>query len=308
MLIQETPAELAVGVWMLGTKAYPVYLIRAQGESALVEGGISALGPVLEAQLANLGVGPGDVHLAILTHAHPDHVMALPRLRAMFPGLKVAASGAASAMLGVEKAVAFFRQIDAALTDALRKAGQITADGAITPLEENRIAVDRVLHDGDTVAIGDRSWTVLETPGHSDCSISLFEPASGVAIISDATGYLLPSGDGWWPNYFTGYEAYVRSIERLAALNAEVVCLSHNGAVRGRDAVREYFAGALDSTRRYHQRIVDETKAGKPARQIAEELGTEIHALTPILPLDFFQKNCSLLIKQSLKHEGLAPA
>ena len=48
-----------------------------------------------------------------------------------------------------------------------------------------------------------------------------------------------------------------------------------------------------------------ETKAGKPVRQIAEELGAEIHRQTPLLPLDFFQKNCGLLVKQSLKHEGL---
>ena len=41
-------------------------------------------------------------------------------------------------------------------------------------------------------------------------------------------------------------------------------------------------------------------------RQLAEELGAEIHAQTPLLPLDFFQKNCGLLVKQSLKHEGLA--
>jgi hypothetical protein len=43
-------------------------------------------------------------------------------------------------------------------------------------------------------------------------------------------------------------------------------------------------------------------------RQLAEELGAEIHQHTPLLPLDFFQKNCGLLVKQSLKHEGIAPA
>ncbi len=50
-----------------------------------------------------------------------------------------------------------------------------------------------------------------------------------------------------------------------------------------------------------------ETKAGQPVRQIAEELGTEIHRQTPVLPLDFFQKNCGVMVKQSLKHEGLGP-
>ena len=44
-----------------------------------------------------------------------------------------------------------------------------------------------------------------------------------------------------------------------------------------------------------------------PLRQLAEEFGAEIHRQAPLLPLDFFQKNCGLLVKQSLKHAGLSP-
>ena len=53
-------------------------------------------------------------------------------------------------------------------------------------------------------------------------------------------------------------------------------------------------------------RIAAEARSGKPARQIGEELGAEIHEKTPVLPLDFFQKNCSLLVKQSLRVAGIA--
>ena len=123
--------------------------------------------------------------------------------------------------------------------------------------------------------------------------------------VSDATGYYLPQDHSWWPNYFSGYADYVRSIERLAGLGAEVLCLSHNGVIEGADDVADYFRDALAATRQYHDRIVAEAKAGKPARQIAEALGTEIHAKAPLLPLDFFQKNCGLLVKLSLKHEGI---
>jgi glyoxylase-like metal-dependent hydrolase (beta-lactamase superfamily II) len=306
MFVKEPPVEVGGNVWMLGTMAYPVYLVRGQGEGAIIEGGISALKPILAEQLGGLGVGPDFVRQLVITHAHPDHVMAVPILRQMFPGASVVASAPAAATLGVDKAVAFFRQIDTALTGALHQAGQI-AEASPPPDMENRVAVERVVRDGDTISLGGSSWTVLETPGHSDCSISLHDPAEGVLVISDATGYFLPSQDGWWPNYFTDYAAYLRSMERLAALDAEFLCLSHNGAVKGREAIREYFAGAIEATRKYHQRIVDETKAGKPTRQLAEELGAEIHRLTPVLPVDFFQKNCGLLVKQSLKYAEAHP-
>ena len=57
-------------------------------------------------------------------------------------------------------------------------------------MAENRIAVDRTVGEGDVIAVEDMHWTVLETPGHSDCSISLHEPARRVLVISDASGYL----------------------------------------------------------------------------------------------------------------------
>ena len=259
---------------------------------------------MLAEQLRQQGIAPDYVRQAVITHAHPDHVMAIPALREMFPGLTVVASGPAAAALGSEKAVEFFRKIDGAFIDALQKNGTLASAPLLPVLPENRIAVDRVVREGDVIQLAQRAWTVLETPGHSDCSISLFDPAEGVLVISDASGYYMPATNSWWPNYFSGYAAYVRSLERLAGLDARLLCLSHNAAIQGQDEIRAYFAGAIAGTRQYHQRIVDETKAGKPTRQLAEELGAEIHPIAPLLPLDFFQKNCGLLIKQSLKHEG----
>jgi glyoxylase-like metal-dependent hydrolase (beta-lactamase superfamily II) len=318
MLIQNPPVEIGGSLWMLGTTAYPIYLVRGRSEGALIEGGISAVGPLLLGQLAQLGVGAGYLRQAVITHAHPDHVMAVPLLRQAFPGIAVIASAAAAATLGTEKAVSFFRQVDSALSEALFKSGTIADAGDALPkagivkdppspaAAENRIAVDRVVHEGDVVAVDGVSWSVLETPGHSDCSISLHDPQSRTLVISDASGYYLPGGDAWWPNYFADYAAYLRSLERLAALDAELLCLSHNGAIRGGPEVRAYLAGAIAATRQYHERILAEAQSGKAVRQIAEELGSEIYRQAPLLPLDFFQKNCGLLVKQSLRHAGIA--
>ena len=301
MLVDNPPAEVGGGVWMLGTAAYPMYLVRGRDEGMIVEGGISALGPLLRRQLEGLGIGTAFVRQAVITHAHPDHVMAVPMLREMFPNVSVIGSTAAGATLGMEKAVGFFKQIDAALTESLVKSGKL-ADAPPPPaLPDNRIALDRTVREGDTITLEDMAWNVLETPGHSDCSISLYEPTRQVLIISDASGYYMPAPGTWWPNYFSDYATYLRSLERLAALPAEVLCLSHNGVVCGAGAVRHYMAGAIAATRDYHERILAETKAGKPSRQLAEELGAEIHRQVPLLPVDFFQKNCGILVKQSLK-------
>jgi len=306
VIVNNPPAELAGRVWMLGTGAYPIYLIRGHDHGLLVEGGISALGPVLRRQLAAMAVKDGYISEAVITHAHPDHVMAVPALRALFPGLVVSSSAAAAEVLNSEKALAFFKQIDQSLTEALSRRGE-ASEAAELPPDCSSIRVDRILHDGDTIAVDDMQWSVLATPGHSACSISLFEPQARVLIISDASGFYLPEHRYWWPNYFADFGQYVASLERLAALGADVLCLSHNAAVVGTAEVAGYFAGALAATRDYHRRIIAELNAGIPPRQLAEQLGAEVHARTNILPVEFFQKNCALLIKLSQQWHALHP-
>jgi glyoxylase-like metal-dependent hydrolase (beta-lactamase superfamily II) len=306
MLIKDPPARLTDSLWMLGATAYPLYLYRQGDEAAIFEGGVGAMAPVVCGQIDAIGVGREQVKQLVITHAHPDHVMAAPLLREAFPGIAVVASETAARTLAAEKAVAFFGQIDQALTGSLLQAGWIGEEHRPPPLTARQIAVDRTVKEGDAIAVGGKAFRVMETPGHSDCSLSFYEPDERILLISDATGYYLPGLNAWWPNYFADYGAYLRSIRRLAGMEAELLCLSHNGAVRGADDVRTYFAAALEATEAYHRRIVEETRGGKPVRQLAEELGREAHERSPLLPVDFFQKNCAILVKQSLKHEGIA--
>jgi glyoxylase-like metal-dependent hydrolase (beta-lactamase superfamily II) len=298
--------EVAAGLWMLGTTAYPLYLVKGRREGAVIEGGISALGPLLFRQMEALEIGEEFVRQLVITHAHPDHVMAVPLLREKFPAVKVLASQVAATTLAGEKTLAVFRKIDEALTASLIHSGAISDADRREPSSPGPIGVDRIVQEGDVIEVEDVAWKVLATPGHSDCSISLHDARGRVLVISDATGYYMPERGDWWPNYFGGYGAYVASMERLKALEAEVLCLSHNGVIRGGQDVGSYFDGALAATRAYHQRIIAEVGAGKAARQVAEELGAEIHAQSGVLPVEFFQKNCGMLVKQSLGYAGIS--
>jgi 2-aminobenzoylacetyl-CoA thioesterase len=296
MFIKNPPAKIGDDFWMLGTFEYPVFCFQ----DIMFETAISSVVSVIARQMASLGIAP--IKQLVITHAHPDHVMGVPAFRKLFPGITVSASALATKTLGVEKAVSFFCKVDQMLAGSLQKSGSITEADKPQPPAEMKIAVDRVLKEGDTVG----SFVVLETPGHSDCSLSFHEPNRGILIVSDVTGYYLPEPNWWWPNYFSSYAATLDSIRKLAALKAEVLCLSHNAVIKGAKEVADYFAGVLAATEAYHQRIVDETKAGKPSAALAGELAADVFAKTQLMPLDFFQKSCGLLIKQSLQHAGLA--
>jgi glyoxylase-like metal-dependent hydrolase (beta-lactamase superfamily II) len=188
------------------------------------------------------------------------------------------------------------------LTEALMKAGSITEKHRPQPYTEKQIPVDRVLAEGDTVTVGRRTFNVLSTPGHSDCSLSFHEVASGLLIISDVTGFYVPDSEYFWPNYFSGYGVTLESIRRLAGLDADIVFLSHNAVIKGAEAVKAYFEAALAAMETYHERIVTELESGKAVEDIAKQLGAEVYENTQLLGLDFFQKNCELLVKQSAKY------
>lgn len=302
MLIKNPPVEIAEGVRMLGTNEYPLYLVTDGDEAAIFEGGVGAIGPVVKEQLAGLDIACDIVKQIIVTHAHPDHVMAVPAFRRMFPNAKVCASEVAAGTLGLEKALGFFKKVDSMLTEALVEAGSIKDKHRPEPLEDKQIAVDKTLADGDKLTIGQRRFDVLATPGHSDCSLSFYDSVTRLLVISDATGYYIPAFSYFWPNYFTDYGAYLESIRWLAVLDAEIVCLSHNAVVKGAEAVKAYFAGAIAATEAYHERILAETAAGKAPDEISRQLGIEVHEKTQLLDVEFFQKNCGQLVKQSLKY------
>jgi len=332
--IKEAFAQIAENFWILGSYEYPLYLFWRDTEAALFEGGVGPVGPLVCRQLEELGVGRGSkkgselffrppspdplsrsekivltpfsLTQIVIPHAHPDHVMAVPLLREVFPQVRILASQPAATVLATEKAIAQFCQIDDAITDGMLKRGWITPQQRRAPLAENRIPVDCVLKEGDTVTVAGVPFQVLETPGHSDCSLSFHQPERGILLVSDAVGYHAQELDYWWPNYFSGYRAYRASIERLKGLKAEILCLGHHGIVRGADEVKSYLDTAMAATEQYHQRIIEQLRAGCTVRQLAEELGTEVYDQLHLLPVDFFQKNCSVLVKQSARQEGIS--
>ena len=183
-------------------------------------------------------------------------------------------------------------------------AGTINESHTPEPLSVMKIPVDTVLGEGQTIG----PFTAIETHGHSDCGLSFHDPSAGVLVVSDATPYYFVEAGIYWPCYFTSYRRYMGSMRRLESLDAEVLCLGHSTAVTGTADIRAFFDGAIAATEAYHTRIVEEIGSGRDPRELANQLGEEIYARTQLLPVDFFQKNCALLVQQSMKHAGLSAA
>jgi glyoxylase-like metal-dependent hydrolase (beta-lactamase superfamily II) len=86
--------------------------------------------------------------------------------------------------------------------------------------------ITRYIHDDTTIDLGGRTIEVLATPGHTPDAISLYDRADELLFTGD-TSYPAPI---WLYRPETGFDAYAKSIQRLADLapHVKIVLGAHN--------------------------------------------------------------------------------
>ncbi len=121
------------------------YLVSdANGQTAVIDPGAEP-----ERILRTAAAHSMTIKTILLTHGHYDHIAAVNEIRRQ---------------TGAELMI---HQLDAELLSDNRKNLALLFTGAIPPVD----APDRLLIDGDTVAVGALSFEVLHTPGHSKGSV-----------------------------------------------------------------------------------------------------------------------------------------
>jgi glyoxylase-like metal-dependent hydrolase (beta-lactamase superfamily II) len=186
-----------------------VYLILDE-RPILVDAGMMAA-PTLR-NIKKL-IAPAKIEKIVLTHCHHDHSGAAPELKA--------ATGAR--LLLSEKEVG-------AVGDDLASVAYLFGQQA--PHYE----VDQTLKEGMVLDIGEWKLEVMETPGHSQGSLCLYEPRAKVLFSGDT---VFPDGNiGRTDMYGGSTPDLVASIERLTGLDVEIMYPGHM-EITGRDVKRQ---------------------------------------------------------------------
>lgn len=97
-----------------------------------------------------------------------------------------------------------------------------------------------ILADGDLLEVGDYTFRVIETPGHSPDHLCLYEEKQKVLISGDHILFDITPNIAYWPELDNPLEAYLNSLEKVNELDVDVVLPGHRSLAEGqKDRIRE---------------------------------------------------------------------
>lgn len=141
------PFRIAGNLYYVGSEDLASYLIVTSGGLILVNGNLPSSPPLIERSVRKLGFRFSDIKIVLISHAHYDHC------------------GGSAEIVKLTGAKYFVMAGDVPVVESGGKAD--FAYGADTAMHFPPARVDRVLHDGDTVRLGNTVLTAHLTAGHT---------------------------------------------------------------------------------------------------------------------------------------------
>jgi metallo-beta-lactamase class B len=205
---QPFPPHRVIGnVYYVGSQGLASYLITTPQGHILINSSLESSVPLIRDSVEKLGFHFGDVKILLISHAHFDHC---------------AGSAAVKELTGAKYMV---MDADVPEIEAGGKVdfGRGIRSGDSSASQYQPTKVDRVLHDGDEVKLGDTVLTARLTPGHTKGTTTWTMKAKegdktyNVVIIGSPNvnaGYKLVN-NALYPQIASDYERMFRILKSL---------------------------------------------------------------------------------------------
>jgi metallo-beta-lactamase class B len=226
------PFRIAGNLYYVGSRGLANYLIATPQGHILINSDLEANVPLIRASIEQLGFKFSDVKILLISHAHWDHD---------------AGSAKVKALTGAKYMV---MDADVPVVESGGKADFQYGNDPATLYTPTR--VDRVLHDGDEVKLGDAVLVAHLTPGHTKgCTTWTLNVRDGqktysVVIIGSPNvnpGYKLVDN----PSYPTIAQDYEKGFRVLKSLNCQIFLGAHGGYFDLEAKYARFRAGEADA-------------------------------------------------------------
>ncbi len=263
MKLKKPYTELAENVFILHENMFPLYLIKGE-KSFLIDSSITAFQYNIYRKLMTL-LKNDTLNSIILTHSHYDHTGALPYLQDK-TGCSISGSNRTIELLRKADVRNFIADMNTRFNRALG------SEEIVKFPELNNL---HSLREGDRIEIDNqRYFEILETPGHTKCSISLFLMPDRILFPGDSAG-VLEKNNKIKPLFLSDYNSYISSLKKLTDLNANILCPPHNAYIIGKNKVRDHLRKSLEAAIDIKDKISESLKNGvgieETTRQVLEK-------------------------------------
>jgi glyoxylase-like metal-dependent hydrolase (beta-lactamase superfamily II) len=213
--------DLLPNLRMLRFPVGQAYLWRDPDSLTLVDTGLAGAGPDIARAVTGFGLKLTDLDRVVLTHFHEDHTGSAAEIGA-WEGVTVTAHRRDAPIIR-----GHVPGPPPVLTDHERELHAAIVGNGLSPAAPAR--VDRELEDGDMLPFGGGAY-VLAVPGHTDGSIAIYLPHSGVLFTGDnvATGR---DGQVILGPFNLNRSEAIRSFRRVAALDSSTAVFGHGDPV-----------------------------------------------------------------------------
>lgn len=201
------------------------FLIEAtDGSLVLIDTGMPKSSAKIINYINSIGKSINDLKYILLTHAHIDHFGSASDLKKL-----------SGAMLGInDKGVGFIDGTDGLLLPVAKNSKDFKSKmmvyvlrfvSASKLIKPKFVKPDMILKEGVFPESMHVNAKILETPGHTSDSISVYLPDSKIVIVGDM---LRGSADSLnSPHFFEDYIALLNSVKKVKDLNPDLICVSH---------------------------------------------------------------------------------
>jgi glyoxylase-like metal-dependent hydrolase (beta-lactamase superfamily II) len=254
--------------------AVHLYLVRGARLALIDSGAGDSPATAVEPALRDMGLSWSDLDYLLNTHGHADHAGGNGEVKASAPRVQIAIHEGDRYLLEGPRAHLRSPTDSSAAMRLLGRDDLVRQREVVLRQVIGRTAgVERELADGDVVDLGqDIRLSVVHTPGHTVGSVCYFWEGDGTVFSGDAV-----QGHGWRAGMPPIYHdvTYLRSLDRIEALGARVLCMGHTFGWQGvlNDPVRRgpEVVGTLQASRDASAAI--ERATAHALRQLGPEAG-----------------------------------
>lgn len=276
------PGKIRDQLWFLGVEESCVYLLEGTNESMIISGGLSYLVPEILKQFEEFHIDETRIGKLLILHSHFDHGGIVPFFKRRNPKLQVYASARGWEILRMPRAIQTFNQFSHSV--ARRGGKEEILAGYDLDWKEGITGIP--VFEGDRIDLGNLDVLVMETPGHSSCSISAYVPRLRALFPSDAGG--IPYRDMIIASGNSNFTQYQQSLEKLRNLQIDYVCADHYGYVAGEEA------------RGFIQKTIEVAKQERSLMEAAYRRIGNIDSAAQELTRDYYHKHPDWVVSSEI--------